>query len=121
MRIFASITLGLILSITSQVFGQEEFGQENIPNSLTPKVKIGNDDLPEKVRSVIERNEFGKLELENVYEVGKRTGQRQVHYTVRFNKGGEFYDIYLDDEGHVIDPQDEDEQDANTIGTKKKK
>ena len=97
-----------MLSTTSQVFGQEKFGQEDIPNSLTPKVEIGFDDLPEKVRSVIERSEFGKLELENVYEVGKRTGQRQVHYTVRFKNGETFHDIYLDDEGNVIDPQDSD-------------
>ena len=111
--IASSHTIGLtivtlVISTNLQVFGQEEFGQEDIPNSMTPKVEIGYDDLPKKVRSVIERSEFGKLELENVYEVGKRTGQRQVHYTVRFKNGEAFHDIYLDDEGNVIDPQDSD-------------
>lgn len=107
----------LSLATSNVVQGQEVFGQDNVPNSLTPGVEISYDDLPEKVRSVVEKSEFGKLELKNVYEVGKRTAQRKVHYNVRFKNGDEFYDVYLDDEGNIIDPQDSD-NDSNSPSPK---
>lgn len=107
---YISFEIIIVVSLLTStvVNGQEVFGQDDVPNSLSPKVEIGYDDLPEKVRAAIKRSEFSKLELENVYEVGKRTAQRQVHYTVRFKNGEEFHDIYLDEEGNTIDPQDSD-------------
>ncbi len=86
---------------------QEVFGQDNIPNSTTPAVEIGVGELPDAVLTTLGRFEHSNWKLDKIYEVGKRTAHREDRYTVRFKRGDEYLDVYVDSSGNEFDPQDE--------------
>lgn len=102
-------TFGSQIICSKNVFGQEVFGQDVEAVTLYPD-EMEYDDLPQAVQTVLERKEFRGLIVDKVYKVGSREIDKEHHYTIRFRNGDEFEDVYLDNEGNIIDPQDEDNQ-----------
>lgn len=98
------------LFVCTDVFGQEVFGQQPKANTLVPvdeQEEMGYDDLPKAVKKVLRSDAYQTWEMDKVYKVGPRQAQREDHYTVRFRKGKQYMDVYLDKDGNVVDPQDE--------------
>lgn len=104
--VLTAVTFSSLTFTQNTAFGQDVFGQEVRPSTISPE-EMEYEDLPEAVRMVIERDEFNGLVLDKVYSVGPRKAAREKHYTIRFKKGNEYEDVYLDNQGNIIDPQDE--------------
>lgn len=98
------------LFVSTAAFSQEVFGQQPKANTLVPadeQEEMGYDDLPMAVQKVLKSDAYQSWELDKVYKVGPRRAQREDHYTIRFQKGKQYMDVYLDKDGNVVDPQDE--------------
>lgn len=117
--IFLTSVLTILVSLTAStgLVGQEVPDQNNEASSLAPaeeSVEMEYDDLPDPVRKVLQTDKYAGWEVDKVYKAGKRLAVREYHYTIRFNTDGQVTDVYLDENGNVIDPQDSD----NTRGSK---
>jgi hypothetical protein len=88
------------------VFGQTPKGNTLVPVSEFEEMQFS--DLPETVRSVLAKDEYAGMKIDKIYKVGKRKAQREDQYTIRFKTEKDFIDVYLNDNGNVIDPQDSD-------------
>ncbi|MCB0756044.1 MAG: hypothetical protein H6603_04110 [Flavobacteriales bacterium] len=93
------------------------FGQNGKSSSLSPaeeSMEMKYEDLPEPISKILKQDKYSLMEVEKIYKVGKRDAVRDYHYTIRFKTGEQLTDVYFDENGNVIDPQDSD----NTKGTK---
>lgn len=116
--LFKSITLGLLFITSIPVSAQDAFDQQRKGNTLKPaieSVEMKYEDLPSPVLKVLKTDKYTGLKIDKVYKVGKRKAQREDHYTIRFNTGSETTDVYLDENGNVIDPQDSDNPNAASV------
>lgn len=87
------------------------YGQNVKPSSLAPSeesVEVKYDELPEAIVKILKQDKYSLLKVEKIYKVGKRNATRDHHYAIRFKSGAERTDVYFDENGNVIDPQDSD-------------
>lgn len=103
--------LSIILLISlSDGYAQNSGNKEStntIVSSLEEREVIFSD-LPETVQKVLSRGEYAKKTVDKIYKVGKRKAQRVDHYTIRFKNNDSYLDVYVDNNGNVIHPQDPD-------------
>ena len=100
------LTIFVTLSFSSTTFGQQQKSTSLAPNDETVEMKY--EDLPKSVIETLDRNRYADLEVEKVHKVGKRNAQRENHYMIRYKNDTAMVDVYLDEKGNVIDPQDSD-------------
>lgn len=98
--------------------GQEVFGQKAKSNTLTPVSELEEmdyDDLPPAVLELLRDDKYAGWKVDKVYVVGKRSARKEAHYTIRFKEGKDNLDVYVDENGNVIDPQGSDtSEDVNS-------
>jgi len=113
------LTFAISIVGTSGLFAQDASGQKAKASSLSPveeSVEMEYDDLPDPVRKGLKTDKYAGWEVDKVYKVGKRVAPREDHYTIRFKTSKEMTDVYLDENGNVIDPQDSDNPNSANIG-----
>ncbi|MBI1289091.1 MAG: hypothetical protein GC178_16110 [Flavobacteriales bacterium] len=104
------LTISILLTFSMDLFGQSASTKNAKSSTLSPAVEAAEmqyKDLPMAVMKAVETDKYSSWKVDKVYKVGKRTPGSAHHYMIRYQtgKGNEFTDVYLDENGEILDPQ----------------